>query len=129
MKEQLLALNEAIRKNEKDGKVDFFELHLAEDLLFRRVKGDLVHKADFIQGLSGRTWETLENREVEVSLGDKNNPGYAVVTLIVDYDFVFNDSPKQHNQGSARNIRFFRLEDGIWKLYAWYNEAAAPKGA
>lgn len=121
--ETLKTLNEAFRQNEKSGNADFFATHLADDLLFRRASGTLAHKTAFIQGLSGRSWTQLDNRSVEVTLDNEQDSHYAVVSLIVDYDFVVNNQPKpERKQGAARNIRFFRLEDGIWKLYAWYNE-------
>ena len=125
MKNTLLTLNEAIRKNEMAGDASFFETHLAEDLLFRRASGKLARKTDFIKGLAERTWEKLENSNLEVSFDNEQHPSFAVVSLIVDYAFVINEN-QERKQGAARNIRFFRIEDGIWKLYSWYNEAAPP---
>lgn len=96
-------------------------MHLADDLLFRRADASLAHKIDFIQGLGSRTWTQLDTREVNVTLDNEQNPQYAVVSLIVDYDFVVIKN-NEHKQGAARNIRFFRLDDGSWKLYAWYSQ-------
>ncbi len=120
MKDLIIALNEKIRENEKSGNSGFFEKHLADDLIFRRANGSLASKQEFIEGLKGREWRVLENSKLQVA-SDEKHPHYAVASLLVDFNFTVQ-ADGAVKKGCAKNIRFFRLEDGDWKVYAWYNE-------
>lgn len=113
-------LNNDIRDNERSGNAGFFEKHLTDDFIFRRTNGTLVSKQEFIAGLKGREWRVLENHRVRVAFNEKHT-GHAAATLLVDFDFTDLADGKEI-KGCAKNIRFFRLEDGVWKVYAWYNE-------
>lgn len=108
-------LTDLIRKMteaEKRGDAPFFREVLAEDLVFRRAKGAVVTKEQFILDLKEDAFEKLEANLLEV----RTYRDAAVVKVRV--------TAKRRGEGSEGqylNVRRFVKRDGKWQLIAWLN--------
>jgi len=114
-KQSLRQVTEEMGARERDADGTFFQGLLADDFVFRRANGDIVHKAEYLQSLervAENPYERLETHVREVAI-DKDS---AVVTVLV----VAKRKQMEH-LGRFNNVRMFRREDDKWKLVAWIN--------
>jgi hypothetical protein len=108
----LIDLNQRMTEAEKKGDVPFFRDVLAEDLIFRRAKGAVVTKEQFILDLKGDAFEKLEAEVLEV----RNYADGAVVKVNVRAKRRGDPS-----EGRYLNVRRFVKRDDKWQLVAWLN--------
>ena len=66
--QDLRDLNVQLGEAEKRGERDFFERHLAEDLIFRRADGTVVTKQQFLYNLQPDTFDKLDSEVLEVKV-------------------------------------------------------------
>ena len=112
---ELTDLTRKMTDAEKCGDVPFFREVLAEDLIFRRAKGAVVTKEQFILDLKEDAYEKLEANVLEV----RDYPDGAVVNVKVIAKRRGEESEAQY-----LNVRRFVRRDGKWQLIAWLNTEA-----
>jgi hypothetical protein len=118
--DDLSELNQAFGEAEKSKNIDFFQEHLAENMIFRRASGKITDKAQFLTGLVNPKLVYHEiATEVIEPIAYSDDKTTAAVKAIVTVDMT-NDG--KDIKGSFTNFRFFKNENGTWKLLTWYNE-------
>jgi hypothetical protein len=117
-KQNLVDLNKKIGEMEQEQGEQahlFFNAHLSEQLIFRRVSGKTVGKTGpegFLEGLNKPSpFKSRESEDISVNLlGDR-----ALVTLIV------RTRKEDGPENRYRNIRLFFRSGDDWILEFWYN--------
>ncbi len=109
---ELTYLNQTMTEAEKKGDVPFFREILADDLIFRRAKGTVVTKEQFILDLKSDAFEKLEANVLEV----RNYADGAVAKVMVT-----SKRRGEPSEGKYLNVRRFARRDGAWRLVAWLN--------
>ena len=96
-----------------DNAMQFFRRHLSDRLVFRRANGSVLGKAGFLKGLAGPDpFSSRKSEDVKIQMLDER----AVASLIVVATDRGDGSTRRY-----RNIRFFTLQEGIWRVDSWYN--------
>lgn len=117
-KQNLVHLNERIGEMEQKQDEEahkFFNAHLSDQLIFRRVSGRVVGKSEpegFLDSLKKPSAFTSRVSE-DISVALLNNR--ALVTLIVV------GTRADGSVGRYRNIRLFSRSGDDWILELWYN--------
>lgn len=113
--QSLKRLNEEVGEREKAGDSAYFQALLADDFVFRRADGNIVHNKEYLQSLekvSENPYERLDTHVREVMV-DKDS---AVATVLVIAKRKSMERPRGFD-----NVRLFKRESGEWKLIAWIN--------
>lgn len=128
-----IAIGEAEKRhNEED--VAFLKRVLSDDLRFRRAKGPIVTKREYLWDLiqPENTFEELVSDDVRVTLYEDT----AVVSLLVSARFKRPDAEGnlKEKQGVFRNTRIFlrqEIEEGQdreeWQCAFWFNSEIKPE--
>jgi len=117
--------NSHIMEAEKTGNVEALSGILSDTLLFRRANGSTTDKAGYLSSVKPGRFKYIfyEKESVQIEKDGKK----AHCTLIVRGGTI--KSPTNIGEepaveyGAWLNTRFFRMEDGRWRLYKWFNEA------
>src|SRR5687767_4391147 len=109
---ELKEININIGEAEENGKIDFFENLLADELIFRRANGNITTKQSFLYDLKPGAFHKLVTEVQEV----KTRGDYAVVQVKV-----VAKRTTEESEGEYLNIRSFVKRNGDWKLITWLN--------
>ena len=119
MPRALEELNRRIAEREQEGAqgAHFFDGLLSDTLVFRRASGQVVGKAEFLEGLRGTSpfSDRRIDGEVDVRLLDDDR---AVVTLVIAARRAAGGDWSRY-----RNVRLFTREDDRWRMELWFNYA------
>lgn len=118
MKRSLIDLNKRIGEMEQmqgEKAHEFFNTHLSDELIFRRVSGKVVGKSEpegFLDSLKkANPFTSRQSEDISVALiGNR-----ALVTLIVV------GTKTDGSIGRYRNIRLFSRSGDDWILEFWHN--------
>lgn len=120
-KRALIEMNVRMADEEKRGKdgTPFLDSVLDDALIFRRANGQVVGKAEYLEGLAnpGNTYEYLRADAVEVALYEDT----AVVSLRIAAKGV---RAGQEFEGIFRNTRLFLYRKDGWRCALWFNTLA-----
>ncbi len=109
--QDLRELNKQLVEAERQGNKKFFEQYLADDLIFRRAKGEVVTKQQFLYDLKPDVFEKLVSNIVDLKIYQD----CAVVKVNVIA------KRREEAEGEYLNVRRFIKRDGQWQLVAWLN--------
>ena len=116
----LKELNEAFGEAEKARDSTFFKDHLSDNMVFRRASGAITDREQFLTGLLDEevVYHEITTQVITPIAYSKDRMTAAVkATVTVDMTNHGKDI-----KGSFTNFRFFRNENGTWKLLTRYNE-------
>jgi quercetin dioxygenase-like cupin family protein len=113
-------LDHQLRDAEMDHNSAFFESLLSNELVFRRASGKFVNKTQYLHDLPQSSYYLLESTNQHL-IPINNEIAYTINRVVaagktpngVEFD------------GTFINVRFFRLADDKWNLYAWHNTIAS----
>lgn len=123
-----MSITEDLRQiNEKFGEAErakgakakkFFDRHLSDNLLFRRASGKINTKKQFIEALENPNlvYHEIKTNVIKISITEDNMN--ALVHAVIYAKITDNG---KNIEGHFMNIRFFQMENEIWKLCSWYN--------
>jgi hypothetical protein len=115
---------EAEKDETKKQSYDFFERHLHEKLVFRRVGGAVVNREEFLKALAspGNRTERLSSYVIEVTESEDGRT--AEVLVLVDLKGQRNGNDAT---GFYRNRRIFvKQQNGDWQCLVWFNTRITP---
>ncbi len=113
--QELIQLNKEIGRKEQAGEVPFFDTRLTDNFLFRRAKGAIVDKQQYLDDLASvkeDPYEQLDTIVENVTRGE----GSAVANVIV-----IAKRKSMERAAAFRNVRVFKREGEDWKLVVWVN--------
>ena len=112
----LIKINQEIRDAEFNHNGSYLKKILSNDFRFRRANGKFVNKQVYLDDLAGTTYDILHAEAPEVYPIDEKS-AYTILKVVAKGKRPDGSEFK----GNFRNIRFFRMKESEWELYAWYN--------